>query len=69
MRNDARLIGEDSPASPLGGHEVPLASERPGSREPHEDARQSHGVNQAAEDRQPDSLEDPVSDSSSSTKI
>jgi len=23
MRNDARPIGEDSPASPLGGHDTP----------------------------------------------
>jgi hypothetical protein len=63
MRNDARLIGEDSPASPVGGHETPLASDRPDSRDPHKDARQSHGVNQTAEDRQPDSPKDSVTPS------
>jgi hypothetical protein len=29
MRNDARPIGEDAPASPLGGDERPMPSEPP----------------------------------------
>jgi hypothetical protein len=64
MRNDARPIGEDSPASPLGGSED--------SRDSHAHDRQSHVVNKDAEDRQPDAPEDPVmpsSDSSLTTKI
>jgi hypothetical protein len=28
MRNDARPIGEDSPASPVGGHAEPMADRR-----------------------------------------
>ena len=64
MRNDARPIGEDSPASPLGGHESPIASERPDSRGAHKHDRQSHVVNQGAEERQPDSPDDPVTPSS-----
>ena len=29
MRNDARPIGEDSPASPVGGHESPARDQQP----------------------------------------
>jgi hypothetical protein len=72
MRNDARPIGEDSPASPVGGDESPLESERPDSRDSHKHDRQSHIVNREAEERQPDAPEDPVtpsSDSSLKTRI
>lgn len=72
MRNDARPIGEDSPASPVGGDESPIESERPDSRGAHKHDRQSHVVNQEAEERRPDSPDDPVtvsSDSSLNTKI
>ena len=57
MRNDSRLIGEDSPASPMGGHEGPLESERPDTRDAHQHDRQSHVVNvdKEAEGRRPDS--------------
>lgn len=67
MRNDSRLIGEDSPASPLGGHEGPLESERPDSRDAHKHDRQSHVVNEEAENRRPDSPDDPVTPSSDSS--
>ena len=72
MRNDARLIGEDSPASPVGGDEAPLPSERPDSRGSHKHDRQSHVVNQGAEEQRPDSPDDsvtPSSDASLNTKI
>ena len=72
MRNDARPIGEDSPPSPLGGHESPIESERPDSRGAHKHDRQSHVVNQGAEDPRPDSGDKsitPSSDSSLNTKI
>ena len=64
MRNDARPIGEDSPASPVGGNED--------SRDSLRHDRQSHVVNTEADERQPDAPEDPVmpsSDSSPKTKI
>ena len=64
MRNDARPIGEDSPASPVGGNED--------ARDSHRHDRQSHVVNEDAEERQPDAPEDPMtpsSDSSLKTKI
>ena len=51
MRNDARPIGEDSPASPLGGHEEP-AARRPSS-DSHDSVahdRQSHIVKRRAEE-------------------
>jgi hypothetical protein len=72
MRNDARPIGEDSPASPVGGHESPIESERPDSRGSHKHDRQSHIVNEEAEEREPTTPEDPVmpsSESSLNTKI
>ena len=64
MRNDARPIGEDSPASPMGGDESPMESERSDSRGAHKHDRQSHVVNQSADDRRPDSTKDPVTPSS-----
>jgi hypothetical protein len=72
MRNDARPIGEHSPASPVGGHESPIASERPDNRDSVAQDRQSHVVNRDAEQTQPDAPEDPVmpsSDPSLNTKI
>lgn len=68
MRNDARPIGEDSPASPVGGDAAPARDDR----ESHKHDRQSHIVNKEAEQRQPDAPEDPVmpsSDSSLNTRI
>jgi hypothetical protein len=44
MRNDARPIGEDSPASPLGG------DHRPDSHESVTDECQSHVVDKEAEE-------------------
>ena len=51
MRNDARPIGEDSPASPVGGHEEPVADRRSSnSRDSITDDRQSPVVNHGAEE-------------------
>ena len=72
MRNDARPIGEHSPASPVGGHEPPIESERPDSRDTVAHGRESHIIHREAEERQPNAPEDPVtpsSDSSLNTKI
>ena len=55
MRNDARPIGEDSPASPVGGDAAPARDDR----ESHKHDRQSLIVNKEAEQRQPDAPEDP----------
>ena len=52
MRNDARPIGEDSPASPVGGDAEPGDSERHDSRDPHKDDRQSHVVNRGPDERE-----------------
>ena len=51
MRNDSRLIGEDSPASPVGGD----ASPETDRRNSHTQDRQPNIVNREAEERQPDS--------------
>jgi hypothetical protein len=48
MRNDARPIGEDSPASPVGGHEEPAAAS--GSRDSIAHDRQSPVVNEGADE-------------------
>jgi hypothetical protein len=48
MRNDARPIGEDSPASPVGGHEPPVAERRSWNGRAHN--RESLSVNRGAED-------------------
>lgn len=72
MRNDARPVGHDSPASPVGGDERQVESERSDSRTSHAHDRQSHVVNRGAEERRPDAPEDPVtpsSDASLNTKI
>jgi len=72
MRNDARPIGEDAPASPVGGDERPIPSERPDSRDTVARGRQSHIINRAAEDREPDEPRDPVmpqNDATLNTKI
>lgn len=51
MRNDARPIGEDSPASPVGGHEEPVADRRSfNGRDSITHDCQSPIVNQGAED-------------------
>ena len=55
MRNDARPVGEDSPASPVGGDASP-DTDRPDSRT-HD--RQKNIENREAEERQPDSPDDP----------
>ena len=48
MRNDARPIGEDSPASPVGGYEQPVIERRSwNGRTPD---RESQSVNRAAGD-------------------
>jgi hypothetical protein len=67
MRNDARPIGESSPASPMGGDQSPVGnprsagdreepaipSERPDSRPSVKHDRQSHIVHEEAESREP----------------
>jgi hypothetical protein len=67
MRNDARPIGEDSPASPLGGDQgvgntesSVDPSERLDSRDSVTHDRQSHIVNPRAEEREPSGPDDPV---------
>jgi len=72
MRNDARPIGEHAPASPVGGDEEPIPSERPDSRDTVARGRESHVVNRPAEEREPDQPRDPVmpqNDQSLNTKI
>ena len=68
MRNDARPIGEDSPASPLGG------DDSPDSRESVTHDRQSHVMHKKAEDdarRHDHDIEPaiPTGDSTLNTKI
>jgi len=48
VRNDARPVGENSPASPVGGEEV--VSRDTDSRDRHKHDRQSHIVHPAAEE-------------------
>ena len=51
MRNDARPIGQDSPASPLGGNHGPVGSEPTAdSRDSHEHDRPSQIVDPRAEE-------------------
>jgi hypothetical protein len=70
MRNDARPLGEGSPASPLGGHDPeadpdrPIESERSDSRDSVTHGRESHIVNREAEKRRPERAGDPVTPSS-----
>ena len=69
MRNDARPIGEDSPASPVGGD---TARNNDDSRESQTHDPQSHVVNREADERPPDAPDDPVmpsSDSALNTRI
>jgi hypothetical protein len=72
MRNDARPIGEDSPASPIGGDTAREGGEQEDPRDAHEHGRLTHIVNRQAERRTPDAPSDPVmpsSDSSLNTKV
>ena len=72
MRNDARPIGEGSPASPVGGDEV--VNRETDSRATHKHDRQSHIVHPRAEedavrsDRDSDATM-PTGDSTLNTKI
>jgi len=70
VRNDARPIGEDSPASPLGGDDA-VNRERD-SRDQHKHDRQSHIVHPRTEEdarRQDDDAAMPTGDSTLNTKI
>ena len=75
MRNDARPIGEDAPASPVGGDSGPVDAEHtPDSRDSHKHDRQSHIVHPRAEEEvRRDEREDdpamPTGDSTLNTKI
>jgi hypothetical protein len=56
MRNDSRLFGEHSPASPIGGtqgpseDDRPIPSERPDSRDTIAHGRESHVVHPSSEE-------------------
>lgn len=56
MRNDSRLFGEHSPASPIGGDrgpadaDRPIPSERPDSRDTIAHGRESHVVHPSPEE-------------------
>ena len=72
MRNDARPIGEDSPASPLGGDEA--VNGETDSRDLHKHGRESHIVHPRTEEeaRRDDRDSDatmPTGDSTLKTKI
>ena len=72
MRNDARPIGEESPASPLGGDDV--VNRNHDSRDSHKHDRQSHVVHPRTDDdsRREDLDVDPAmptGDSTLNTKI
>ena len=76
MRNDARPIGEHSPASPIGVEEQrkrsPFPSERSDDRESVTHDHQWHIVNGDAEANEPDKPGNPVmptNDSTLNTKI
>jgi hypothetical protein len=71
VRNDARPIGEGSPASPVGGKDV--VNREADSRDLHKHGRESHIVHRRAEE---DALRDrdseatmPTGDSTLNTKI
>jgi hypothetical protein len=49
MRNDARPIGENSPASPVGGDASPREAERHDGRGDHRDDHRSPIVNRGEE--------------------
>ena len=78
MRNDARPLGERSPASPFGGPEGSMGKggSRPGGRLDQGDSvahdGESHKRDRAVEERQPGPAGDPAlpsSDSSTNTRI
>jgi hypothetical protein len=72
MRNDSRPMFEHSPASPIGGEERPIDSERPDSRDTIAHGRDSHVVHEETEAQQPEAPDDPVtpmSDSSTKARI
>jgi hypothetical protein len=62
MRNDSRPIFEHSPASPIGGDEPPIDSERPDSRDTIAHGRESHTVHPDAAN-QHDNPGDPLTPS------
>jgi hypothetical protein len=68
MRNDARPLGESSPASPVGGDEAPIPSHPSDGRDSVTDDRQSHIVHKDSEDRQPQNAGDPVTPQSTPIK-
>ena len=67
MRNDSRPIFEHSPASPLGGDERPIPSERPDSRDTIAHGRESHVIHPESEKNAPSGPDDPVTPSSDAT--
>jgi hypothetical protein len=64
MRNDARPIGEASPASPVGGNESPLGDEALGRQPAVKPERQPH---RDAGSGEPEKAHDPVMPPNSST--
>jgi hypothetical protein len=71
MRNDSRPIFEHSPASPVGGDERPIDSERPDSRDTIAHGRESHNVHPKSVDPDagPGDPQTPSSDASGGAKI
>jgi hypothetical protein len=59
MRNDARPVGEDSPASPVGGDATPGGTVPDDRRDSHKHDRQSHVVNRGAEHHESEIPPDP----------
>ena len=77
MRNDARPVGEASPASPVGGDASPgypdhgapdgASDGAADDRDSVADDRQSHIVHKETENRQPETPDDSVTPQSGST--
>ena len=61
MRNDARPLGEASPASPVGGDATPIPTGHSDSHDPNGDDHQSHIVHEDAENGEPQSPGESVS--------
>jgi hypothetical protein len=66
MRNDARPVGEQSPASPVGGDAEP-ATGHADNRDSVAHDRQSRIVNRDAEESQPGEPDDPTMPSNDAT--
>jgi hypothetical protein len=54
MRNDARPIGQDAPASPVGGRRSRGSDQRPDGRDSAARDRQPHVIHKSPDDTEPD---------------